>query len=286
MNLKIIISSIVFVLFTNNIFSQNEPIAYEIYNSKGKKVKFSNIVKESLKADVVFFGELHNNAIAHWLQLELVKAVYPEKKENLVLGAEMFEADDQIILNEYIEGFIDFKKFDAEAKLWKNYSTDYAPLVDFAKENKLKFIATNIPTRYANMVYKRGISVLDSVSDLAKLWMTPLPFEVDETLESYKNMKIPGHGNNLMLAQAIKDATMAHFIYNTKGENDLFIHFNGAYHSDLKEGIVWYLQNKNKELKIMNISTVEVENFNEIDKEYFNKADFIIVTNKNMTKTY
>jgi uncharacterized iron-regulated protein len=29
-------------------------------------------------------------------------------------------------------------------QLWSNYQTDYRPLVDFAKENNLRFIATNI----------------------------------------------------------------------------------------------------------------------------------------------
>ncbi|MEZ4981018.1 MAG: ChaN family lipoprotein [Saprospiraceae bacterium] len=44
-------------------------------------------------------------------------------------------------------------ELDSTARLWSNYKTDYAPLVDFAKENDLQFVATNIPRRYASLVY-------------------------------------------------------------------------------------------------------------------------------------
>ncbi|MBA3900861.1 MAG: ChaN family lipoprotein, partial [Bacteroidetes bacterium] len=69
--------------------------AYAVYNSKGKDSNFNQILKRALEADVILFGELHNNPIAHWLKLELVKAAHEQKKQNLVLGAEMFESDIQ-----------------------------------------------------------------------------------------------------------------------------------------------------------------------------------------------
>jgi uncharacterized iron-regulated protein len=47
-------------------------------------------------------------------------------------------------------------------QLWSNYQTDYRPLVDFAKEN-LRFIATNIPRRYASMINKMGIKALKRI---------------------------------------------------------------------------------------------------------------------------
>ena len=47
------------------------------------------------------------------------------------------------------------------ARLWNNFKTDYKPLVDFAKDNNLKFIATNIPRRFASLVFKGGFEVLE-----------------------------------------------------------------------------------------------------------------------------
>ena len=47
---------------------------------------------------MVLFGELHNNPISHWLQLELTEDLHAARGADLVLGAEMFEADNQLLL--------------------------------------------------------------------------------------------------------------------------------------------------------------------------------------------
>ena len=114
-----------------------------------------------------------------------------------------------------MQGKLSAKGLDSMASLWKNYSTDYAPLVNFAKENNIVFAATNIPRRYASMVAKGGFEILDTISAKEKTWMAPLPIAYDGELPGYKNMlaMMPGHsGENLPKAQAIKDATMAYFI--------------------------------------------------------------------------
>jgi len=134
------------------------------------------------------FGELHDNPICHWLQRELTEDMLAEKKTNLVLRAEMFEADDQIALNEYLAGKASEKTMKDEVKLWNNFATDYKPLLDIAKTNKLKFIAANIPRRYANLVYSRGEKVLDSIDVEAKKWIAPYPIKYDSTLKCYKDI--------------------------------------------------------------------------------------------------
>jgi len=45
--------------------------AYTIFTSKGDKVDFNQLVEKTNLNDIVLFGELHDNPIAHWLQLEL-----------------------------------------------------------------------------------------------------------------------------------------------------------------------------------------------------------------------
>jgi len=239
------------------------------------------------RADVVLFGEHHTNPIVHWLQLEATSDL--NKSRKLTLGAEMFEADNQLQLNDYLLGKITQKEFDTVARLWDNYPTDYKPLVDFAKENKIKFIATNVPRNFASKVYKYGFESLDSLSVQEKLWMAPLPIKYNADLPGYvKMMKMMGGhgGDNLPKAQAIKDATMAYFISKNRKNDNLFIHYNGSYHSDDFEGINWYLKQENPTLKIVTVSVVESENVKKFDKENKGKADFIIVVSSTMTKTY
>lgn len=277
---------LIFLWISSLGFSQNKP-AYQIFNASGKKVTYHKMLKEMSKADIVLFGELHNNPISHWLQIATLSDL--NDKRLLTLGAEMFEADNQHGVDEYVAGKINSKELGMLVRLWNNFSTDYKPLLDFAKKNQIKFVATNIPRTYASLVYKNGFEVLDTVPMIYKKWIAPLPIEYDATLPGYQNMlkMAGGHGgDNLPKAQAIKDATMAHFILQNREKDKLFIHYNGTYHSDFYEGIGWYLKRKNPSLNIVTIATAEQENLKYLDKENKNKATFIIVVDTEMTKTY
>lgn len=207
----------------------------------------------------------------------------------LVLGAEMFEADNQDALNQYLAGEIDAKGLDTLARLWSNYKTDYAPLVNLAKDEEWPFIATNIPRRYASMVSHEGWAVLDSLTTQEKNWIAPLPIAYDPELPGYKGMieMMGGHGGETFpMAQASKDATMAHFILNGFQTGKRFVHYNGAYHSDNYEGILWYLQRERPDLAYGTITTVTQADLSRLDEENLNRADFILVVDEDMTPTY
>lgn len=267
-------------------FAQKAP--YMIYNAKGKKVSYEKMLKSLEEKDMVLFGELHNNPIAHWLQYELTSDLHT--KRPLILGAEMVEADNQDELNDYLSGKIDYKTLDSTARLWGNHKTDYAPLVDFAKDKKLVFVASNVPRRYASQVYKGGgFQALDTLTQEEKSWIAPLPIAYDPELPGYKNMlaMMGDHATpSIVMAQAIKDATMAHFILENYTEGSLFIHYNGAYHSNDREGIVWYLKKDRPDLAYGTISTVSQENVHKLEAENIGLADFIICVDSNMTTTY
>lgn len=278
---------LLFLLSTASpLFSQSKP-AYILYNADGKKVSFGKMLRTLKSKDIVLFGEYHNNPIAHWLQLETTKGLHTQRR--LMLGAEMFEADNQEVLDRYLRGEIDAKGLDTLARLWKNYRTDYAPLVNFARDSHLVFVATNIPRRYASMVAKGGFEILNTLTALETTWMAPLPMAYDPELPGYKNMiaMMGGHGGpNLPKAQASKDATMAYFILKYFQPGSLFLHFNGAYHSENYEGILWYLRRQQPGLKYATITMVSQKNVKRLLAEHKGKADFIICVDEDMTTTH
>ena len=275
------------LLFTIALGFSQDKKAYQIFDKKGKKSSYEKMLKTSLQSDVVLFGEHHDNSVVHWLQLELTKDL--AQKKQLVLGAEMLEADNQEQINQYLKGEINQKKLDSTARLWNNYKTDYKPLVDFAKVKNFDFIATNIPRRYASLVFKKDLKALDSLSALEKSWIAPLPIEFDVNLPGYKSMMSMqgGHaGDKMPKAQAIKDATMAYFINKNRKEGAVFVHYNGTYHSDNYEGINWYLKKLSADVKISTIATIEQKDITKLEAEHHNKADFILVIDEDVTKTY
>ncbi len=279
---------IVVVMAFSLMAMKSDKRAYQLFSSKGKTVEYKNVLKAISKADIVFFGELHNNAISHWMEYELAKDLIAEKGDKVVLGAEMYEADGQLLIDEYMADLVKYKYFKGQARLWPNDPTDYKPLLQLAHDNTIPFIATNVPRRYASAVNKGGFEILDQFSDEAKKYIAPLPINYDENVACYKSMQemMGAHGANIAKAQALKDATMAYFIMKNWKKGQTFLHFNGSYHSDNHEGIVWHLKQQYPKLKIITITTVEQDQLESIDTDIQKQADYILVVDQDVTKTY
>jgi len=290
--------------------------AYQWFSGEGKKRSYAQVLK-SLEQQiaqhegptVLLFGELHDDPIAHWMQKQLTADLYAIHSK-MALGAEMFERDQQWALNTYLNPPADSLPAQAKApsmmswggdpaysrlkksiNLWPNTKTDYLPLLEFAREKNIPFWACNIPRRLANQIYMKGIGSFDSLAADQKAWVAPLPFAYDSSLRCYADIfaMAGGHGGqNLPMAQASKDATMAYSISEHLNGIDLFIHYNGAYHSDYFESMVWYLKQYAPQAQIITLSTQLQDEMQQLDREEDKrrKADFILATNSSMTRTH
>ncbi len=268
--------------------------AYQFYNQKGRKIGTDKLIRELAEYDVVFFGENHNSSIIHWLQLKVTEALYERTGGQVILGAEMFERDNQAQLDQYLNGKIDARALKDSARLWNNYTTDYKPLVDFARSKKLSFIATNIPRRYASQTAKEGLESLNRLSEKEKGYMAELPIRVSLETPGYPEMKamMGDHAEgtkvmNFISAQATKDATMAESILKNRQPGKIFIHYNGNYHTKEFGGIYWYIRQKDPHIKMAVISVFESEDpdLKIPDKDYV-PTDFNLVIPADMTKTF
>lgn len=281
------LAAIVFV--SQLTFGQNPPV-YSWFGHSGKTTNWSKVVAACADADVVLFGEQHDDAIAHWFQLLLLEELQKRDSTKVTLGMEMLERDQQWAVDLFETGAIDEEKLEDTTKMWSNFHTDYLPSVRFAVQHHLPVTATNIPRRYASMVFKKGVASLDTLSPEIKSWMAPLPFPVDTSLSQYRELvkmgiEMHASGLNFATAQAIKDATMAHFILSAWKPGLHFLHLNGAYHSDFHQSVEWYLKQQNPSLKVVTISTISQSQLKKLDSENREKADFILVTPENMIRT-
>ena len=270
--------------------AQTNP-AYSIFTSEGKECDYGKMLRALDDADIIFIGETHNCPIAHWMECEIASDIIKRSPKGLTLGAEMFESDNQLLVDEYTQGLISSDKFEAEAKLWDNYWTDYASFLYLAREHGLKFVATNVPRRYASFVKDNGLEALEGLSDEAKALMAPLPISFDKAAQDqamFGFMQMIGGksaGNSHFAeAQAIKDATMAWFI--SKNFQKKFIHINGDFHSDNMGGIIPYLQQYLPGKKIATVCSARQDSIKSLDKENRSRADFIIVVPTSFPMSY
>ena len=282
---------IAIIFISNMAFAQTsdyelKPFAF--YDSEGNKMEYNQVVTQSQSADIILFGEHHNDAMIHWIQLRLIKDLM--KTNELILGAEFFERDDQLKLDEYISGLIPARNFEAEARLWNNYKTDYKPIVDLARDSGLTFIATNVPRRYAALVNKGGLDTLRHVSKEARGYLPKLPISFTMETPGYTGMEemMGGHGtdvSNMVKAQALKDATMAESILQNMKKGKIFVHINGDFHSANYGGIYWYLKEKKSKLDVKTIKVYSNQELN-FTPEMIKSGDFILVVPEDFSKSY
>jgi uncharacterized iron-regulated protein len=272
-----IISFLIVSLLSVHAYCQDST-NYVIY-AKERIISFEKMAKQLAKKEVILFGELHDDSIAHVLELELSKCLYKQFPNNFAIGAEMFETHQAPYLQKYLATG-NLNALTDSTKLWSNFTSDYLPTLQFAQANKIPYYATNIPRKYASLVFKKGINALDSLTEKERALICPLPFPFDSTLRQYKEciqMGIDMHasGINFALAQAIKDATMAWNITKALRTNEKLLHFNGSFHSNYYQGIYWYIKQYRPKTKIATIAVIKQSEFKHKRDCYI--ADYVII---------
>ena len=148
---------------------------YQIYNAQWQKTSLTKVVDELTQVDVIFIGEYHGNHASHLLQTQLFSELYKRKSE-LILTLEMFNRDQQGILNDYIDGFIGEKTLINDAPAWPNYKASYRPSVEFAKEHFLPIIAANAAANTVRCIGSQGESYINKLTTEEKSNIAESPF--------------------------------------------------------------------------------------------------------------
>lgn len=273
--------------------SQDLSKHYKIYDVKKQKtITVDDIVADLANANVLFFGEEHNDSIGHYLEATLFSKIANAYPSKAALTMEMFHTDVQPVINEYLSGIINEKNFVKEARAWNNYK-DYKPMIETAKANKLDVIGGNGAARYSNAVTRSGLEILNQLSANSKQFIAPLP--IDTATDRYYDKFIETLGDHGMggmkvyQTQNFWDATMAWSIakYAKANKDKKIFQVNGRFHSDEKLGTLAKLKKYAPKLKALNISSFSAEDFNNPDwKKYETLGDYIIVTDPTLKRTF
>jgi uncharacterized iron-regulated protein len=300
----LITCSLLYLLFiTASVFAQGDEQKkpaenFRVYDSSGKVVTLADVINAMGKAEVVFIGESHNDAVAHQLELQLLQGTFLHynagdsavSPRDIVLSMEMFERDVQTTLDEYMGGLILEKQLLSDARPWNNYQTDYRPLVEFARANNLPVIAANVPTRYANRVSRMGRGSLTALSQAAKMWMAPLPYgEASAAYAAKFRSAMSGMGGghagdavqNFLDAQVLRDATMAYSISQvlTSRQKPLVLHVTGIFHVEGRMGTFEQLEKYRPRTRAIVIALIPATEAPSLDAESLRKSgDFVFVT--------
>lgn len=255
----------------------------KIYDSQKKSlIELKDLNQQLESIDVLIIGEEHDDLKGHQEKLKLIQEL--SRSYSICISMEMFETDQQTVLNEYLSNQISEKSFHSSIKLWNNYNSAYRPIIEFAKENNIPVLASNAPDRYVKVISHKGMEGIQKLSDqslhlLPPLYQIKLYSQKEYEDNFYEMLGMNNHNkpnDNMLLAQYLRDASMSHFIANHFFKNRLkIVHINGRFHSDYQLGVTHRL--KSMGLNVLSISMFLLSGGKKIE-ELYNAADIIYIT--------
>ncbi len=264
----------------------------------------SQMLQQLSGADVIFFGEQHDDPETHRAEAELLDAI-GRLGRPVVLSLEMFERDVQPVVDDYINGRITEAVFLSRSRPWDRYNTDYRRMIELAKEKHWPVVAANVPRSLASAVGRKGLAALDTLSandrrNAARENMCPKDdyhARFMESMQSHSAGAGPSNpGDSLptavaerfYLAQCVKDETMAESIVNARlaaPRDAIVVHYDGAFHSDYAQGTAARVKRRQPGWTISIVSAVPVADpaIAPIVTESA-KAEFVIFTRRPPSK--
>lgn len=249
-------------------FSAGSVSAAQFSDAKGQELTVTQLAQKLAQYDVVFFGEYHDQGEIHKSEIDLLEALHKIKGEKLALSMEMFEVDNQEKLDSFLAGQLDEADFLATSRPWPNYQTDYAPLVNFAKEQKMPVVAANVPRFLAAHVAKNNASTAGIEAQYQK-WLPKATYAPEGAYKDkfYAQMNSPeapmkmppARLSAVYAAQCLKDDKMAESIaaFSDEHKNMQVLHINGCFHSDGHLGTAQKLEALRPRLKVAVITPLE-----------------------------
>ena len=218
------------------------------YSSKNlQKLTQIDILEQFRDKQVLILGEEHDDEEGHREKANLYQSLFKELKPSLSL--EMFETDQQIILDEFSSGILEGKQISRETRVWNQFERDYLPLLEIAKANKVRILGANAPRRYTRIASRGGLPALEKLNSEAKSFLPPLYMIKAFTQPEYEakfNATMGGHSggtNSFFLAQELWDTCMAHTIAtHVANTGNQVVHVNGRFHSDEGMGVAYRLR--------------------------------------------
>ena len=275
--------ALLFLCFTNMMYLNAQ--LYRMQDKLGKELSLNDLVPILADVDVVFFGETHDDSIAHLAQYDVYNLLLTSFK-NVALSMEMFETDVQTVVDEYLGGKITEDFLIKDARAWKSYATDYKPVVELAKSKKMKVIAANAPRRYVRMVSKNGAESLLTLPESSKKYLPKLPFHIQYGPYEEKFGSLMGGIHDLKTSsiyhsQNLWDASMANSIaqFHKKNKNAMVLHLCGKFHCEERLGTVSQLARINPRINSFVIVAIAEKEFAALTTDQQSAlADVVIIT--------
>jgi uncharacterized iron-regulated protein len=251
-----------------------------------KAIKPSNIptlhqiTPELSEYKIIYIGEKHDQFAHHVNQMLIIKKLN-EQGVPLAVGMEMFKKPFQPIIDDYLAGRIDERRFLKETRYFSEWGYNYhlyKPIIDYLKTYNIPLVALNLESEITGRVARKG---MDGLGENEK---KQLPESLDFTNRQYREdlrqvyalhstQEQLNNFDYFLQAQVLWDETMAEaaHVYLMKDPDRTLIVLAGNGHFKYKYGIPQRHYRRNPEPYVVILQDEALED---------DIADYVLMTEK------
>lgn len=161
------------------------------------------------RARLILVGEVHNEIRYHEMQLAVIRALH-DAGEDVSLGMEMFNAEDQTALNRWVAGeMTESELISVYRSNWKVPWENYRNILVYARANQIPVIGLNIPNSVVHQVFESGLR------SLTPKQMERLPGIKCDVSPAYKELIRKSIGEHEMKGAAFINFCEAQMVWDT-----------------------------------------------------------------------
>jgi len=149
----------------------------------GATISRRQLIDELAGVRVVYVGESHTNPSHHAIQLEVIRGLY-QNAPDISIGMEMFDTTYQPVLDRWTAGELDEAEFLQQTHWYANWRFPfdlYRDILQYAKKNRIRVIALNLPFHIPAKIRLGGI---DSLTKQDAIYLPP---SIDTTNADHRN---------------------------------------------------------------------------------------------------
>lgn len=180
----------------------------------GKTISHEEMKNEIINARIIIIGENHSNRLHHDFQLQILETLHSERIP-IAIGLEMFRADSQGALDEWVKGTLSLQDFlEVYYDNW-SFSWDlYKDIFLYARDNKIPMVGLNISRNITKKIAQYGFSSL--TDEELEYLPQGITCSITSAYKEFIKRVYKGHDfvnekifDNFCEAQMVWDSTMA-----------------------------------------------------------------------------
>lgn len=158
---QILVATITLLVSFGSAWADGKPQSTRLFDVRlEQETTLAQLLPMLREKRIILVGEHHTTESHHWAQLQIIRALH-ESGVPVVIGLEMFRAEEQDALDSWVNG--EMKDADFQKMYYDNWTFPwplYSMIFEYSRERRIPMVGLNVPREITQQVAMGGFESL------------------------------------------------------------------------------------------------------------------------------